>query len=286
MALPSNSYVVFSIPDESKEKQSYRESRYLLTGEDIVMGSSPHTTIHLPFKEIANEHVCVFYNQGNWHIEDISRGPYALRREGIFFRHHIVSEDGEVFNLGPVEFQIFLGNTRQSANHDEMYRRSMTDPLTQAHNRRSFEQHLSEAMHRLQHRSAWFSLVVFDIDFFKKFNTFYGHAGGDQVLKEVVQRVQRLVRKEEVVARIGGEEFAVILPDVGPEEAVEIGERIRSAVADEPFCLENGLQKAQVTLSAGVVSTDQYRETHLFLAQADQRLATAKQQGRNRVVDC
>lgn len=285
----SASYVIVSLPKSQPTGEGeLREVRYPLRGEDVTLGSSPHATISLPFEGIADRHVQIFYVDGEWHIEDVSRGPALLKREGICFRHHIIAEDGEAFFLGSIEVQVFLGNTRRSLNHDEMYQRSMTDPLTQAQNRRSFEQNLVQFMGAVPHRHPWLSLVVFDIDHFKDFNTLYGHAGGDHVLKEVVQRTRALVRENEVVARIGGEEFAVLLPDVGPDEALEVAERIRKAVADQAFFVrkESENQPVRVTLSAGVASTDQPRDGHVFLAQADQRLLRAKQRGRNCVEDC
>lgn len=265
------------------ERMEKREIRYMLTGEDVILGSGPHVNLYIPSKHIADQHVCICYENEYWHIKDISKGPLLLQRDGICFRDHILFEDGEVFHLAEAEIQIFFGHTRHSQDHDKMYRRSMLDSLTGISNLRSFELFLSQSLLRLNRYQSFVSLVLFDIDHFKNFNTQYGHPGGNEVLKWVAKQMAQLVRNEEMAARIGGEEFAVVLPQVPPEEAYEIAERIRATIEKQEILLQTG-QRVKITVSSGIASTSNYQTGEWLMEQADQKLYQAKNQGRNCVV--
>lgn len=158
-----------------------------------------------------------------------------------------------------------------------------TDPLTQLKNRRAFfengEKHLSVA----RRHGTDLSIVVADLDHFKRINDSFGHRAGDEALIAVAQVLLHLTRTEDTVARIGGEEFALLLPDTNLLGAAVLAERMRVAVAHERFTVAG--QTVQLTLSLGVVS---YAVEHAdtvdqLLNIADQRMYLAKKQGRNRI---
>lgn len=272
-------YLILSYPDKNEK----RESRCILTGEDITLGSGPYVNLYIPLKNIAEQHVNICYENGDWHIKDVSKGPLLLQREGICFRDHIISEDGEVFSLAEAEIQVFFGHTRHSQDHDKLYKRSMLDKLTGISNLRAFELFLSQSLLRLTCYQGWVSLILLDIDHFKNFNTQYGHQGGNQVLQSVAKQIFDSIRLEELAARVGGEEFAVVLPQVPPGEALEIAERIRGKIEKMEILL-NTKQKAKVTISAGIVSTSVYQPGEDLIKQADQKLYEAKSRGRNCVM--
>ena len=118
-----------------------------------------------------------------------------------------------------------------------------------------------------------------DIDYFKKVNDTYGHLAGDNTLKEVVARIQDIIRPDDTFARVGGEEFALLLPDIEEHTAYEIAERIRCTIADTPFHYEQ--QTFSITLSVGITQARyQERNNHIF-SRADDALYIAKSRGRN-----
>jgi diguanylate cyclase (GGDEF)-like protein len=129
------------------------------------------------------------------------------------------------------------------------------------------------------------SLVLFDFDHFKKINDAFGHAGGDAALTQGVERIVGRLRTEDVVARVGGEEFAIMLRGVAIADAATCAERIRKSVTAAPMILEGN--PAQVSISLGVASIDEVEAPptpEKLFAIADRRLYVAKAQGRNRVV--
>lgn len=161
---------------------------------------------------------------------------------------------------------------------------SSRDPLTGAANRRSFEVALSREVDRVARSGEPALLLVLDIDHFKAVNDTYGHGAGDGVIKAVVQSLLDTVRPMDLVARIGGEEFAVVLPNCPPAFGEAVAERIRQRVQALSIPVTPG-QRVQVTISIGGAFAPQWvrSRTHLWIERADQQLYRAKTGGRNRV---
>ncbi|HJU31223.1 MAG TPA: PleD family two-component system response regulator [Hyphomicrobiaceae bacterium] len=167
---------------------------------------------------------------------------------------------------------------------EESLELAVTDPLTGLHNRRYLETHLSVLADHAAATGRPISLVLVDIDNFKAINDTYGHAVGDSVLREFASRFRSNTRSEDLVCRIGGEEFVIVMPDSGLEAARQMGERLRVQIASEPFraAPETSLN---VTASVGVASHDGAQGPFAALfGRADQALYAAKRNGRNRVV--
>ena len=168
---------------------------------------------------------------------------------------------------------------------------SMTDDLTQVRNRRFFDQRLPEELSRRDRSLNAISCLFLDIDHFKSVNDTYGHGIGDDVLRQVAQRVQTVLRSQDVLARYGGEEFALLLPDTGNDEAMMVAQRIITAVNKNRIVIDRNVILT-VTISAGV-STLMTEETindikelgMKLLSSADQALYDAKEQGRNRAIN-
>ena len=158
------------------------------------------------------------------------------------------------------------------------------DGLTEIHNHRSFQNFLQAEVNRSQHNRSPLSLLLADIDHFKRFNDTYGHQIGDFILKELCKAVGQIIREYDLMARYGGEEFAFILPETDTEAARSVAEKIRSTVEHHDFF--DGLHHYRVTLSIGVATALPENEafrTNDFIDQADRALYEAKNRGRNRV---
>lgn len=162
---------------------------------------------------------------------------------------------------------------------------SLTDPLTGLSNRRHFEEMLRKAL-TSPARGATSSLVVLDIDFFKRFNDLYGHLTGDQVLRLVAVVMRETVGKGAMLARFGGEEFGILLPDTGREAARAVAEKLRTNVMGRELVKRStGESLGKVTISLGVAVRRAGDTPVSLLERADLCMLAAKRAGRNRILD-
>ena len=165
----------------------------------------------------------------------------------------------------------------------------LTDVLTGWHNRRYLNARLPEEIARSRRVASPLSVLMFDLDFFKKVNDQHGHLAGDAALRDVARRAQKQVRSSDVAARFGGEEFVVLLPDTGLEQAYRLGERIVEGVRATPVPLGEDTA-ITLTVSIGVALLDEsdgadpIEAADRVLARADESLFAAKTAGRDRVI--
>ena len=160
---------------------------------------------------------------------------------------------------------------------------AVVDALTGLNNRRYLESHLSALVEQAANRGKPLSFMILDIDHFKAVNDTYGHDAGDEVLKGVAQRVKRLIRAADLVCRLGGEEFVVVMPETPMEVAQKVAERLRMIVASEPFEIEAGGTAIPVTISIGLSDRGHDSEPDQLFRRADKALYRSKNAGRNRV---
>jgi diguanylate cyclase (GGDEF)-like protein len=171
---------------------------------------------------------------------------------------------------------------RSTRRYEALNQRASTDPLTGLANRSVFEQRLASVGSYFQRYARPFSLLVIDIDHFKRFNDSWGHEAGDAVLKHVAEILGRAVRDVDLAARLGGEEFVILLPETGLRDAVEVGERVRRSIESHPHA--RGSQALPVTVSVGVAACpDCCADPGEVVAAADAALYRSKGAGRNRV---
>ncbi|MFO8006928.1 MAG: GGDEF domain-containing protein [Candidatus Brocadiia bacterium] len=164
-----------------------------------------------------------------------------------------------------------------------LHTRAVVDSLTRLYSRSHFQDQLQASVEFTGRGGETFSLVLLDIDHFKKINDTHGHATGDLVLNRLAGRLQRALRKYDTAYRYGGEELAVLLPRTGMREGVAIAERLRKTVKDQKFRGADG-QLVEVTVSAGIAECHADDEPDSLFERADRRLYRAKRNGRNRVV--
>lgn len=168
---------------------------------------------------------------------------------------------------------------------DKVRSEARTDGLTGVANRKVFDSTMRDATSEAGNKSQHLSLLMLDIDFFKRFNDTYGHQMGDQVLKLVARTVKACVRPADTVARYGGEEFAAILPQTPLRDAMIVAERIRTTVAGKRITnRRSGIELGRITLSIGAAEYSIGESVAEMVQRADKALYTAKRQGRNRVV--
>ncbi len=160
---------------------------------------------------------------------------------------------------------------------------AVVDELTGLYNRRYFDRHLGLMFTKAQQQGRHMSLMMLDLDHFKSVNDTHGHGAGDEVLKEFALRLQRNIRGVDLACRYGGEEFVVLMPDTDSVVAGSVAERVRSAVADRLFSIDDK-EQLSLTVSAGIASIgDEDVSPEALLKRADNALYEAKHKGRNRV---
>lgn len=177
------------------------------------------------------------------------------------------------------------------ANYEASLSMALTDSLTGLFNRRYLSAHLPRLLDRSGGNNKPVSALLFDIDHFKVVNDTWGHGVGDEVLKEVAQRASRNLRNFDLVARMGGEEFVVVMPDTDGAQAMAVAERLRRRIAEESFAVSAPVGQIDVTISIGVAVADSTLDAEgkpesgdALLRRADTALYQAKRSGRNRVV--
>lgn len=163
-----------------------------------------------------------------------------------------------------------------------------TDKLTGLHNRRAFDDFTSRLRQSHDLHGKYVSLIMMDLDQFKMINDTYGHAAGDQVLKEMARRWSRQVRSSDMLARLGGEEFCLVLPDTSLQQALVVAEKIRAATRERPVVVSKELSPRTIATSVSLGVSSQTLADDLdfenLLTLADQNLYEAKRRGRNQVV--
>lgn len=163
---------------------------------------------------------------------------------------------------------------------------ALSDPLTELNNRRAFEWELPRQIHSARARGTPISLLMLDVDFFKRINDTYGHLVGDRTLKVIAARLRHNLRFYDTPFRYGGEEFVVLLSDTASQEAEAIANRICRLISDRPFTISDTLD-LHITISAGVASLVPYDDPCgiSLLRRADRNLLKAKAGGRNCAVN-
>lgn len=171
----------------------------------------------------------------------------------------------------------------KSRDFEQQYKLATTDGLTELYNHRYFQEQMKRQIDNSKRYETEFSMIILDIDFFKKFNDTFGHQAGDAVLRQVAQTLKKNVRATDIVCRYGGEEMSIILPNTGRDVAYSTAEKICQRVSDRKFKL-GGDKETSVTISLGV-STFPYdgNESAALIEAADKRLYNAKNNGRNQV---
>ena len=221
---------------------------------------------------------------GSYTIEDLGS------RNGTFVNGDRILKqalaEGDCISAGPsTEFRFGFTNEAEEGLLRRLYESSVLDALTGAFNRKHFTERLTGEIAYARRHKTPLSLIMFDLDHFKRVNDSLGHLGGDHVLRSVAGLVKRTLRAEDVFARYGGEEFAVIARGIDVERAYLFAERIRTTVAAAR--VEFNRTNVPITVSLGAASLDccgDAQGNEALVAKADERLYAAKRAGRNRTI--
>ncbi len=209
-------------------------------------------------------------------------GGRALGALEVTLRAPLGVDDVKILELLAAAAAVALQNAHL---YQETQRLATTDPLTGLSNYRHFHELLRYEVQRARRMEYAVGLLIMDLDHFKQVNDRHGHPAGDQALRQIADLLRKRLRRTDIIGRIGGEEFAAILPGDGPEEVAIVAEKLRKAVEELPPVTGGmGDESTKVTLSVGGASLGpDVLDSHVLIGWADRALYEAKRNGRNQV---
>lgn len=254
----------------------------IVPGEDpLVIGRSVDADFQISDRSISRRHCRIFRENGRYWVEDLGSTNHTWLNDKQIDRAAL--RDGDHLRISQSVLKFVDEGNIEAGYHSELHESTIRDTLTGLYNRRHamavLEKEASRAQRDADYRLA---LVILDLDFFKEINDDYGHLAGDGVLRQLSAIARERVRGSDTLARIGGEEFALILPDTEAEEARRLADAIRATVEQAGFRIDD--EEHVITLSAGVATWQAGMQSISELLQAaDRQLYEAKSSGRNRV---
>jgi diguanylate cyclase (GGDEF)-like protein len=222
-------------------------------------------------------------------LERCEEIDWLIKKSGLMFPARVIATPivkdmeffGTVIAFNDIIQQYYAEQKLKEIN-EVLTNQAHTDPLTKLYNRRFFEERGNEIFFQSKNLNANVSVIAFDIDFFKHINDLHGHDCGDRVLEELAFLTSKQLRSNDIIARVGGEEFTVLLPNADLEQALEVAKRIKDKIA----LLQININSLVIscTVSLGVVSMDSNISSFTELLKiADLKLYKAKGNGRNRI---
>lgn len=225
---------------------------YRLTHTPVIVGRGQECAISIAHPSVSRHHARIEPSPTGYSVYDLHSTNGTYLNDQPITQSRLA--DGDYLRVGNCIFRFLHGDNIEAAYHEEIHRLAIYDPLTGIANQRCFLEVLDRELARSARYQRPLSLIVFDVDRFKEINDTMGHLAGDATLRELAARIQRTVRKDELFARWGGDEFVLLLPETPAEEAARVTERLTELVASPLFRFEN-LEFA-VQLSVGVATTD------------------------------
>lgn len=259
--------------------------RIPLAEGQISLGRDPNCNVVIELENVSRRHCVVRSTEEGVTIRDLgSTNGTWVNEEEVPTNREVPLQSGDLIRVGGSILKFLQAGNVEALYHEEIYRTIVIDGLTQVHTKRYFLEFLDREMARCSRYGRPLSLVLFDVDHFKRVNDELGHLTGDYVLRELGGLVRsRMIRKEELVARYGGEEFAVVLPESGPEKVRIFAEKLRAMVEAHRFVFDG--RRIPVTVSVGIAAmTPDMADPEAFIRAADMNLLAAKRAGRNCVV--
>jgi two-component system cell cycle response regulator len=252
---------------------------YALSHTPLRIGRDPDNDIVLDDVGVSRRHARLERRDGVLLLQDVgSRNGTLVNDQELGGSVALTNKD--LLKFGSVILKYLMGSDVEAALHEQIYQNTIKDNLTGLSNRFHLDQELEREFVRSHRHGRALSLLVIDVDFFKRVNDEYGHHVGDVVLRAVADVIRGSVRSGDVVARYGGEELVVLLPETELRQAVSVAEKLRQSIEARKVHYRD--VTARVTVSVGCAELrDRDSSPEDFFARCDASVYTAKQAGRN-----
>ena len=250
----------------------------------LTLGRSDRCDLVIPLEDVSREHCRIERDGDVFRVRDLaSTNGTRVNEHRLDPQEPVLLHPGEHIYVGGVIFKFLDGSDVEALYHEEIYKMAIIDGLTRLYNRRYWLEFLEREMARCARHGRALSLMLFDIDDFKRINDVHGHLAGDHVLREIARSVSGFVRKESCFARFGGDEFAVVMPETAIEKARVFAEKVRGSI--ETLGLSFNAIGIPTSVSVGLAAMPEGKpDVDRFLRHADENLYAAKGAGRNQVV--
>ena len=252
---------------------------------ELIVGRATTCDLRIDDTSLSRQHCRIHKTNGAYFVEDLG-SRNGTQVDGMRIKAPMLLADGALIQLAAGTIIMFSHQEDLEVQAEQrLYASAVLDPLTGLHNRRHLDARLKSEFAFANRHHTPLSVLLIDIDHFKKINDTYGHAGGDAALRVLADRLQRAVRIEDIVARYGGEEFAVVARGIEAAGAMLLAERIRETVTKIQVAHEGTF--IAFTISVGVATMSRERifdSVASVLKAADDGLYKAKETGRNRSV--
>lgn len=257
--------------------------RIPLVNSQYIVGRDSEAGFVVSRSSVSRSHARLFVDDdGNWWVEDLNSTNGTFVNEARIRAQQL--SDSDQVRFGDAIYKFLSGSNIESAYHEAIHNMAIQDGMTGIHNKRFFMEFLEREIAVASRHGHPLTLVIFDVDHFKKVNDSYGHLAGDAVLKDLAQRIRPRIRREDLFARYGGEEFACVLPSTALAGGVVFAEHLRTLIEERPTAFED--KQIPFTISVGVTTLHRENEVDSagLIKRADDNLYAAKRGGRNRVV--
>lgn len=278
---------VFTLNRENESFKSFKEQMFFAETSDQ---NFERRLLAQVIRSISEKDVAVLAEQQTVHYQIFDYtlvATYIFKNRQDAFQvisYFLDRKNSEIMKKREAFLKALSQQVLLSSENRELFNQSVTDEKTKVFNQRYFDSRAAQELKRSDRYQRQFSLIIFDIDHFKKVNDTYGHQVGDEVLFQIAQAIKSSFRLSDLIARFGGEEFIVLCPETDLQGAFIAADRCRSKISLLKFKDEKG-QLFSVTISAGISGyPDQAREYKELFSKADKALYSAKGSGRNLVV--
>ena len=254
----------------------------ILPEGDVVFGRSKDANVVVEDEAISRCHFKIKVRDKIATIEDLNstNGTYV---NGMRIKQQVLKTNDKIQISSATVLRFSYVDTIDKNSHERFYEMALYDPVTTAHTKRYFMDRVQHEFSHSLRRNLALSLIMYDLDFFKKINDTYGHPAGDFILQKVSETTKALIRREDIFARYGGEEFVILMRDSEESNAVQLADRIRKRIATSTFVFET--KRIPVTVSIGVacLKDNNFKNYQDLIRAADEYLYFSKSNGRNRV---
>lgn len=281
----------YGAPTEKESSDDKHACLVVIYGDDLgkrialgemvtVIGRSAKCSVWLDQESVSRSHCQIAFVDGIYELEDLGSTNGTYVNDTI--ARKVALRDGDQIKIGRTILKFILGSNIEGQYHEEIYQLMTLDGLTQVRNKRYFDEMIEREVSRATRYRRRFSLIFFDIDHFKLINDNHGHLAGDAVLRQLGSLIQARVRRDDTLARTGGEEFAILCPEIDASGAAELARELNLLVHGTKFTFEG--TQIDVTISLGVAEwSSDFEVVDEIIRAADAKLYEAKRLGRNRV---